>query len=301
MGPGMDQGYGAHWSWKGCRKEPVPSGSSLGSGSNTSAPQWSFELGPDGGLLVDEGMRTTGSPLVLAAGDCASLLWPRDRHSRLVAEGESKGPCLWKQMRLWSQARTQGCYAAACIAGCLDSLELEAGYNFELFAHRTNLLGMPFVAMGLHQGIDSDEGIVGEAVVVSGRGIESMQTAHAPATLLGDASEGIDGAQPLVRMLPTTPHDDTVSDAGSCSLEQPRGLQIEYRVTDSNGTGSTRGAECVKLVRLDGKIVGAILVGEDAVEELVEPLEQLLLSDFDASVLGVDLLDDALGVADTFD
>ena len=99
----LDQGYGAGWEW-GPAEGPDPVLDSGGAEAGTE-PKHIFERGPCGGLVVDEGMRTTGSPLVMAAGDCAAVQWPAMRHARLVAECEAAGPCLWKQMRLWSQAR----------------------------------------------------------------------------------------------------------------------------------------------------------------------------------------------------
>ena len=42
-------------------------------------------------------------------------------------------------MRLWTQARVMGTYAAHCMAGKAD--ELASGFNFELFTHVTRFLG----------------------------------------------------------------------------------------------------------------------------------------------------------------
>jgi hypothetical protein len=48
------------------------------------------------------------------------------------------------QMRLWSQAKTQGVYAARAMAGEEDEL----GFFFELFAHSTHLFGKKLILLG---------------------------------------------------------------------------------------------------------------------------------------------------------
>mmetsp|Transcript_27266 Transcript_27266/g.48195 ORF Transcript_27266/g.48195 Transcript_27266/m.48195 type:complete len:157 (-) Transcript_27266:66-536(-) len=51
----------------------------------------------------------------------------------------------WIQMRLWSQARLMGTYAARAMSGHADEL----GFNFEIFAHSTSFFGMRVVLLGL--------------------------------------------------------------------------------------------------------------------------------------------------------
>ncbi|KAG2499930.1 hypothetical protein HYH03_002217 [Edaphochlamys debaryana] len=90
----------------------------------------------DGGLAVGRDMRTS-DPRVFAAGDCCSCDWP------------NMAPH-WFQMRLWTQARVMGTYAAQCMLGLAD--ELSAGFNFELFTHVTRFLGHKVVFLGLYNG-----------------------------------------------------------------------------------------------------------------------------------------------------
>lgn len=115
----------------------------------------------DGGLRVDRHMRVlevnnsggpgacpVGGGSVYAAGDCASLEWPQpggEETERRAAEasGERKDAgdersTVWFQMRLWSQARTQGAHAALCMAGEADEL---SGGGFEIFAHASRFFG----------------------------------------------------------------------------------------------------------------------------------------------------------------
>jgi NAD(P)H-nitrite reductase large subunit len=75
---------------------------------------------------------------VYAAGDAASCSW---------AAAESAH---WFQMRLWSQARAMGVYAAHCMAGVQD--QTGADMAFELFTHVTRFLGKKVVLLGLYNG-----------------------------------------------------------------------------------------------------------------------------------------------------
>ncbi|GLI69045.1 hypothetical protein VaNZ11_013587, partial [Volvox africanus] len=91
---------------------------------------------PDGGLAVDRYMRTS-DPHVFAAGDCCTADWP-------------DGSPTWFQMRLWTQARLMGTFAAHCMLGRVD--EVASGFNFELFTHVTRFLGTKVVFLGLYNG-----------------------------------------------------------------------------------------------------------------------------------------------------
>jgi hypothetical protein len=51
-------------------------------------------------------------------------------------------------MRLWTQARVCGHYAARALAGDMDEL----GFNFELFAHATQFFGYKVVLLGRYNG-----------------------------------------------------------------------------------------------------------------------------------------------------
>ncbi|KAK9837906.1 hypothetical protein WJX74_007489 [Apatococcus lobatus] len=102
-----------------------------------------LERGPsDGGIAVDASMQSSVRG-IFAAGDCC---WVRP---------EARGP-QWFQMRLWTQARAQGLYAAKCMSGQADPLEL--GLPFELFTHITRFCGQKVVLLGLYNGqrLDSE-------------------------------------------------------------------------------------------------------------------------------------------------
>jgi len=56
-------------------------------------------------------------------------------------------PVFWFQMRLWSQARTMGRYAAHCMCGDVQD-ELGIWINFEIFSHITNFFGQKVILLG---------------------------------------------------------------------------------------------------------------------------------------------------------
>ncbi|ETE62148.1 Pyridine nucleotide-disulfide oxidoreductase domain-containing protein 1, partial [Ophiophagus hannah] len=102
-----------------------------------------FALGEDGGLKVDRYMRTS-LPNIYAAGDICTTSW-------------EPSP-VWQQMRLWTQARQMGWYAAKCMAA--DSLgePLDTDFSFELFAHSTKFFNYKVVLLGKYnaQGLGLD-------------------------------------------------------------------------------------------------------------------------------------------------
>ncbi|KAM3926685.1 pyridine nucleotide-disulfide oxidoreductase domain-containing protein 1 isoform 2-T2 [Leptodactylus fuscus] len=96
-----------------------------------------FDLGEDGGLTVDDHMRTS-VPHVYAAGDVCSTGWTPSPH--------------WQQMRLWSQARQMGCYAAKCMAAERRRENIEMDFCFELFAHVTKFFNYKVILLGKYNG-----------------------------------------------------------------------------------------------------------------------------------------------------
>ncbi|XP_065175196.1 pyridine nucleotide-disulfide oxidoreductase domain-containing protein 1-like [Sycon ciliatum] len=116
-----------------------------------------FKVAEDGGLVVDSSMRTN-IPHVYAAGDVCSAGWTPAAQ--------------WIQMRLWTQARQMGCYAALCMAE--ESGERAAmDFSFELFAHATKFFGYKVVLLGLFngQGLPDDH----ELLVRSTEGVEYVK------------------------------------------------------------------------------------------------------------------------------
>ncbi|KAM9995401.1 hypothetical protein ACTFIY_001573 [Dictyostelium cf. discoideum] len=102
-----------------------------------------IKLSNEGAIIVDEQMKTSVDR-IYSAGDVCSIGW---------SESE-----VWFQMRLWSQARTQGRYTAQCIANesvkntpQQDNLDqICTNFEFELFAHATKFFGFKVIMLGLY-------------------------------------------------------------------------------------------------------------------------------------------------------
>jgi len=107
----------------------------------------------DGGILVDDCMRTVGpyADSIVAVGDACSM------ESRAL-----RSDVPWFQMRLWSQARQSGSFAARVVAGECDADAL--GFNFELFTHVTKFFGLKVILLGLYNA-QKLEGVPDEDVV----------------------------------------------------------------------------------------------------------------------------------------
>ncbi|KAF0298180.1 Pyridine nucleotide-disulfide oxidoreductase domain-containing protein 1 [Amphibalanus amphitrite] len=170
----------------------------------------SLRLAADGGILVDDHMRTHETD-VYAAGDACSPDWELAPH--------------WFQMRLWSQARQMGLYAAKCMSADRLGVPLLQDFCFEMFAHVTRLLGHKLILLGLFNG-------------------QRLGTDYTA----------------LIRMTP--------------------------------------GVEFIKVVLRDGKVQGALLLGDT---DLEETFENLILSQMDVSHLGDDLLSPDVDIEDYFD
>ncbi|XP_053575105.1 pyridine nucleotide-disulfide oxidoreductase domain-containing protein 1 [Bombina bombina] len=169
-----------------------------------------FDLADDGGLKVDEQMRTS-LPHIFAAGDICTASWEISP--------------LWQQMRLWTQARQMGWYAAKCIAAEVQGEAIELDFCFELFAHVTKFFNYKVILLGKYnaQGLGNDH-------------------------------------------------------------------ELMLRCT--------RGLEYVKVVMQNGRMMGAILIGET---DLEETFENLILNQMDLSAYGEDLLDPNIDIEDYFD
>ncbi|XP_051011498.1 pyridine nucleotide-disulfide oxidoreductase domain-containing protein 1 [Acomys russatus] len=169
-----------------------------------------FDLGEDGGLRVDDQMRTS-LPDVYAAGDICTACW-------------QPSP-VWQQMRLWTQARQMGCYAAKCMATASLGHSVDMDFSFELFAHVTKFFNYKVVLLGKYnaQGLGSDH-------------------------------------------------------------------ELMLRCT--------RGQEYIKVVMQNGRMMGAVLIGET---DLEETFENLILNQMDLSSYGEDLLDPNIDIEDYFD
>jgi pyridine nucleotide-disulfide oxidoreductase domain-containing protein 1 len=78
--------------------------------------------------------------------------------------------------------------------------------------------------------------------------------------------------------------------AGASDIKPP--LNIEY------WTRITPGLEYIKLCVSDGRVVGAMLIGDTDLEEVCE---NLILNKLDVSGLGISMLDPDLDLGDYFD
>lgn len=167
-------------------------------------------LADDGGIKVNWKMETS-IPDIFAAGDVCTASWEQAPH--------------WFQMRLWTQARQMGMYAAKTMAASLAGEEVLQDFSFELFSHVTRFFGYKVVLLGLYNG------------------------------------QTLDGQ-----------------------------YEVLLRVT--------KDMEYIKLVMKDGKMQGAVLIGETDLEEMCE---NLILNQLDLSAYGEDLLNPDIDIEDYFD
>lgn len=173
-------------------------------------PGNNFDIGEDGGLKVDDHMRTS-VPNVYAAGDICTAAW-------------TPSP-LWQQMRLWTQARQMGWYAAKCMVADHLGEKIEMDFCFELFAHVTKFFNYKVILLGKYNA---------------------------------------------------------------------QGLALDYELM----LRCTKGQEYVKVVMQNGRMVGAVLIGET---DLEETFENLILNQMDLSAYGENLLDPNIDIEDYFD
>lgn len=169
-----------------------------------------FDLAEDKGIRVNSLMETN-LPNIYAAGDVCSASWPLTRH--------------WFQMRLWTQARQMGSYAARCMVESARGEQTIMDFCFELFTHVTRFFGYKVILLGLFN-----------------------------AQSLG------------------------------------QNYELLLRVTKKN--------EYVKLVISEGKVQGAVLIGDTDLEEMCE---NLILNQLDVSEFGEDLLNPNIDIEDYFD
>lgn len=103
----------------------------------------SFDLANDGGIKVNSKMQTN-IPNVFSAGDLCNASWEMAEH--------------WFQMRLWTQARQMGAYAAKCMVSEINNMEISMDFCFELFAHVTRFFNHKVVLLGKYnaQGLGND-------------------------------------------------------------------------------------------------------------------------------------------------
>ncbi|NXW14411.1 PYRD1 protein, partial [Circaetus pectoralis] len=169
-----------------------------------------FAVGEDGGLKVDKHMHTS-LPDIYAAGDICTASW-------------EPSP-VWHQMRLWTQARQMGWYAAKCMAADTLGESTDMDFSFELFAHVTKFFNYKVVVLGKYNA---------------------------------------------------------------------QGLGLDHELM----LRCTKGQEYVKVVMQNGRMMGAVLIGET---DLEETFENLILNQMDLSAYGEDLLNPDIDIEDYFD
>lgn len=96
-----------------------------------------LELSNTGEIKVNEFMQTN-IPNIYAAGDVCYADWKLAKH--------------WFQMKLWTQARQMGSYAAKAMVGHMNKEEVLQDFCFEMFAHSTKLFGYKVILLGLFNG-----------------------------------------------------------------------------------------------------------------------------------------------------
>ena len=172
-----------------------------------------FELSPDdGGIIVNDNLESSVKD-IFAAGDVCHLKF-KDHPKHFL------------QMKLWTQARLLGMYAAQCLDSSLKKESRTLDFSFEMFSHVTKFFGFKVILLGLF----------------NAQGFEKSEY------------------EALVRVIP--------------------------------------GVEYIKAVMVNGRMQGAILIGET---DLEETFENLILNQMDLSALGDGLLDPNVDIEDYFD
>lgn len=169
-----------------------------------------FENSADGGIKVNWKMETNITD-IYAAGDVCSASWEQAPH--------------WFQMRLWTQARQMGTYAAKAMCSSILQQEFYQDFCFEMFTHVTKFFGYKVVLLGLFNGQTLDNN-----------------------------------------------------------------YEVLLRIT--------KGSEYVKCVMKNGRMQGAVLIGETDLEEMCE---NLILNQLDLTDFGEDLLNPDIDIEDYFD
>eukprot|EP01033_Poteriospumella_lacustris_P014226 gene14227-10169_t len=257
-----------------------------------------LSLDKDGFILVNERMESS-LPGIFAAGDCctyrpASL---RETHNHLNGVAGLSPPHFF-QMRLWTQARIMGTYAAQCLC------EVEGDYgidqHLELFAHVTRFFGLKVVLLGRYnaQGLGMEVERIAKRTVLqlpmqddcdttTKTGTPATATATGePPSDEGDASDEQDHHHSHVTKRPKL-HETAPSAASSAPSSS---LEIWSRVTPHK--------QFIKLMVCRGRIIGALLIGDTEMEEV---FENLILNQLDVTSLGPDLLDPDHDLTDYFD
>ena len=119
-------------------------------------------------------------------------------------------------------------------------------------------------------------------------------------------SEGLQITKPTVNYQPDeviTPYDVTIPASSSQTL--PPQPPFPSSIAQSSSSQHfevwvrvTPAVEYVKVCVLDGRVVGALLIGDTDLEEV---MENLILNRLDVSAFGIGLLDPQIDLGDYFD
>jgi hypothetical protein len=242
------------------------------------------------------------SPDIFAAGDCCTI----------VSENISAH---WFQMRLWSQARTMGMYAAHSAAGQLD--ELGSGFNFELFTHMSQFFGHKIVLLGQFNGQNltheqqqeiQTRVVTTQQICTKEDGFSLAQARSKETTVVFSKGENPrdSGAVTACTSKPISFESDVeirvrVSDVpkkrkNTPTAKRSKGCGCRPRPEPSPDSTPQPEGEYVKVILKHGRVIGAMLIGET---DLEETFENLILSQLDVSQ--IDLLNPALDLEDYFD
>jgi pyridine nucleotide-disulfide oxidoreductase domain-containing protein 1 len=240
------------------------------------------------GLCVDAEMRLLSEDLskcfagAYAAGDCCSIssqLWDN------VSASDVQVP-LWFQMRLWSQARAQGVYVADCVfqhasddvkmslhrtnrtttaLASRNTLDVASASCFDVFVHSTRIFRRPCLLLGLYNG--------------QGLG-QKYEDALKRSVMYSSQQSG-----------PEIPGTDTMD--GTAHSEKD--VEVQLRIVPNE--------QYVKLVLYQGRMVGAILIGDTGLDETVENLitNRLSLRVVHGSDQSINILDPTVDIEDYFD
>ena len=304
--------------------------------------QYGFRKDAEGALLVNHQMQTSCKN-VFAAGDCCAYVTSLKKDGINCRDGDTKrdgrnrNSKHWFQMRLWTQAKTMGHYAAQCMHDQLHSLttgknsrrgkedrdvhdkckncegesgsEVEVGGGdgdeeeglannivFEVFAHVTRFFGHKVVLLGRYnaQGLTLDAAGAGareEKGTDVPNGRDSSTSGEQKSKLEAFVREMVVTEQGLVEkqgQVGCALGALDPSPSPSLALATPA-IPTPAKLHDLEvWTRVTPGQEYIKVIIHNGRVVGALLLGDTELEEV---FENLILNKLDVSEIGVALLD----------
>ena len=200
----------------------------------------------------------TSSHAVFAAGDCCSY---KNIRTNTPIDDTSH----WFQMRLWTQARAMGIYAAHCMSGVQDNYGSD--FFLELFAHITRFFGYKVVLLGRYNG--------------QGLGLD------------------IENAIKEIAIEPNHNDDDnTMNDDNTKTKKYETSHINDVKNQVEIWTRVTVNEEYIKIIIKEGKVIGALLIGDTNLEEV---FENLILNQLNVSALGADILNADIDIEDYFD